>query len=775
MATTKKISRVRKHVSEAGNEIDDTLKAIRSKFGSNAAVPASSVPQPERISTGSFMLDFATLGGIPHNRISMFVGERHSGKSTMADKVAGNAQRQYPDQRVVKIDVEGTHDSTWAEKNGVDTDELILAQPETGEAACDMVDALVRTREVSLVIVDSIAALTPFKEIEGSAEDAHVGLQARLVGSMIRKATSALIAERNRGHLVTILFINQFRCLAKDTLVLSRRGLLRMEDLRVGDEIKAPSGFVRVMEKEFSGRVPGIAVGIKRHAPLRMSTNHRHMVVGTDGMPQEKFADRLRPGDWVLLDGDTQSALPEASPGRKLDAEFAGAFFADGCVTKAADRSDYRVTFTEEDAERNALVRELLLEKFERPPVRSALLSAGQNAVDFVYDYGVGSQGVLKRVPDAVLQGDESHVFSFLRYASFDTHKYDRNHFYWTFETEKQAAQTAAVLWAAGVKADVVKGHEGVYNYLSISADDAVAYRDRIGFAEPKKTGLANSFTGTADGARGKYDVVPRTVLLAAAALVRQHVSGVTNLPEYSNINACLCSGLNGSRERLVRYLRAAHEASEVYEISAFADYLQTYRFAEVVSVEPIEVDAVDIEVDGGVFYAEGVLTHNSKIGGFAGYGEPRSIPGGKALEFSTSLQVIFKNREMAGKDEFDVETVGVNEHSFDIKKNKLNSGPRQGEFRLLRVADDELGLSEAEIDDAATLLAYSKKFGFYTGGGSSWKLEFGEDDHKFRGLNDAVKALYEDRDLYWRLRNALIRTQAEHMGMPDEFLSRFD
>lgn len=78
MATTKKISRVRKHVSEAGNEIDDTLKAIRSKFGSNAAVPASSVPQPERISTGSFMLDFATLGGIPHNRISMFVGERLS-------------------------------------------------------------------------------------------------------------------------------------------------------------------------------------------------------------------------------------------------------------------------------------------------------------------------------------------------------------------------------------------------------------------------------------------------------------------------------------------------------------------------------------------------------------------------------------------------------------------------------------------------------------------------------------------------------------------------
>lgn len=381
MATKKaRKLRTRSHVTEdKSNEIDETLKAIRARYGTNTAVTGSSQSQPERISTGVFILDFATLGGIPHNRISMVYGARHSGKTTMALKIAGNAQKQYPKQRVVLVDIEGTFDAVWAEKNGVDTDELILLQPETGESAVDMVDAMIRTKEVSLVIADSIAALVPMKEVESSAEDAHVGLQARLVGRMIRKATAALISERNRGHYVTVLFVNQQRV----------------------------------------------------------------------------------------------------------------------------------------------------------------------------------------------------------------------------------------------------------------------------------------------------------------------------------------------------------------------------------------------------------------KIGGYSPHGEALSIPGGKALEFATTLQVLMKNREMMGKDEHDVETVGVNEHSFDIKKNKMCSGPRQGEFRLLRVADDDLGLVEADIDDAATLLAYAKKFGYYVGGGSSWTLTLGDDEMKFRGLSDAVSKLYEDRDdedgPYQRLRRLLIRTQAEHLGMPETFLERFD
>lgn len=371
----KKISRVRKPVAAGQTELSETLAAIRKQYGTNTAVRASEVEQPERISTGSFMLDLATLGGIPHNRCSMFLGQRHSGKSTMADKVIGNAQRQYPDQVAVKMDIEGTHDTVWSGKNGVDCDALELIQPETGEAAVDMADALIRTAEVSLIVVDSIAALTPMREIDASAEDALVGEQSRLVSRMVRKMTSALITERNRGHLVTVLFVNQFR----------------------------------------------------------------------------------------------------------------------------------------------------------------------------------------------------------------------------------------------------------------------------------------------------------------------------------------------------------------------------------------------------------------TKIGGWAPNGqEARSIPGGKALEYATSLQVIFKNKENKGKDAHDVETIAMNEHSFDITKNKLNSGPRQGEFQMLRVPDPEYGLEEAEIDDAATMLSYAKKFNAYRGGGQSWTLEFDDICHNYRKLDDVVAALYEDREYYWKLRNFLIRQHAEHLAMPESFLARF-
>lgn len=369
---TKRTRPISAPVATGPAEFSDTLKAIKTKFGDTSIHTASDHRQPERISTGVFMLDFALLGGIPHNRISMFVGERHAGKSMLADMVIANAQRQFPEMTAVKIDVEGTHDTVWSSKLGVNPDKLYVFSAETGEAAVDAADALVRTKEVSIVVVDSIAALTPMKEIDGSAEDAFVGLQARLVGNMIRKVNAGLISERNRGHYVTVLFINQFR----------------------------------------------------------------------------------------------------------------------------------------------------------------------------------------------------------------------------------------------------------------------------------------------------------------------------------------------------------------------------------------------------------------SKIG--VVYGDPRSIPGGKALEFATSVQLIIKNKEQMGKDEYDVETVEENEHAFDIKKNKMNGGPRTGEFRVRRVPNTTLNLQEGQVDDAGTMLAYAKKFGAYTGGGSSWKLDFWDEEHSFRGANDATAALYADRNLYWKLRNFLICEQAKHLGMPEDFYERF-
>lgn len=366
--------RTRQKVSSrpASDEFAESLAAIRKEYGENTVTRASQTHQPERISTGVFLLDFALLGGIPHNRVSMFVGERHAGKSMLSDMVIASAQRQYPDSVVVKVDIEGTSDEVWSSKLGVDLERMYVVKPETGEAAVEATDTFVRTKEVSLVVVDSIAALTPMKEIESDAGDALPGIQARLVGGMIRKVSAGLIAERNRGHFVTVLFINQFR----------------------------------------------------------------------------------------------------------------------------------------------------------------------------------------------------------------------------------------------------------------------------------------------------------------------------------------------------------------------------------------------------------------SKIG--VVYGDPRTIPGGRALEFATSVQLIIKNKEKISKDSYDVETVEENEHAFDIKKNKLNGGLRTGEFRVRRILDPDTGLEEGQVDDAATMLMYAKKFGAYTGGGSSWTLSFWDEERKFRGLSDAVVSLYQDAELYWGLRNFLIAEQARHLNMPESFYSRF-
>lgn len=372
-----RIRRVRGGAGEAApaaNELAQVMTQMRKRYGDNVMALAREVVQPWRIPTGVFLFDFATLGGVPYNRISHVIGQRSAGKSTMADFVIAGAQNMFPDQVAAKLDIEGTQDSVWSAKLGVDLDRLHVIQPETGEAAVDVADALVHTKEVSIVVIDSIAALVPMKEIEDSAEDAQVGLQARLVGKMIRKVTAGLIKERQRGHYVTVLLVNQYR----------------------------------------------------------------------------------------------------------------------------------------------------------------------------------------------------------------------------------------------------------------------------------------------------------------------------------------------------------------------------------------------------------------TKIGGWSPTGEPLSIPGGKALEFAATLQWVIKNKEQSGKDAYDVEVITRNEHVFQINKNKMNAGLRSGEFTLIRTPDAELGLSEGSVDDAETMLTYAKKFGAYTGAGSKWRLRFWDDDMEFKGVREAVAALYGDIELKWRLRQYLIHEHASHLNMPEEFLARF-
>ncbi|HEY6696832.1 MAG TPA: recombinase RecA, partial [Acidimicrobiales bacterium] len=159
----------------------------------------------EAIPTGALALDLALgIGGLPRGRVTEIYGPESSGKSTLALHVVAEAQRN--GGICAYVDAEHALDPVYAKAIGVDIDELLISQPDTGEQALEITDMLVRSGAIDVVVIDSVAALTPRAEIEGEMGDSHVGLQARLMSQALRKLTANL----NRSDTIA-LFINQLR------------------------------------------------------------------------------------------------------------------------------------------------------------------------------------------------------------------------------------------------------------------------------------------------------------------------------------------------------------------------------------------------------------------------------------------------------------------------------------------------------------------------------------------------------------------------------------
>ncbi len=184
------------------------LGQIEKQFGKGAVMrmgDEGAVRDVEAISTGSLALDVALgIGGLPKGRVVEIYGPESSGKTTMTLQLIAEAQRA--GGVAAFVDAEHALDPTYAERLGVDVDELLVSQPDTGEQALEIADMLVRSGAVDVVVVDSVAALTPKAEIEGEMGDSHVGLQARLMSQALRKLTANI---QRTGTLV--VFINQIR------------------------------------------------------------------------------------------------------------------------------------------------------------------------------------------------------------------------------------------------------------------------------------------------------------------------------------------------------------------------------------------------------------------------------------------------------------------------------------------------------------------------------------------------------------------------------------
>jgi recombination protein RecA len=188
-------------------ELRNTVAQIEKQFGEGAIMPLGSehVPKVEGIPTGSLSLDMALGGfGIPRGRVIEIFGPESSGKTTLALHVVAQAQRQ--DGIAAFIDAEHALDPSWAKKLGVDLETLLVSQPGSGEEAMHITEMLIRSNAVDVIVIDSVAALVPRKELEGEIGDSHVGLQARLMSQSLRKLTGAIAKSKT-----CVIFINQIR------------------------------------------------------------------------------------------------------------------------------------------------------------------------------------------------------------------------------------------------------------------------------------------------------------------------------------------------------------------------------------------------------------------------------------------------------------------------------------------------------------------------------------------------------------------------------------
>ena len=193
--------------TEREKALETALAQIDRQFGKGSVMRLGSDERApvEVIPTGSIALDVALgIGGLPRGRIVEVYGPESSGKTTVALHAIANAQRA--GGIAAFIDAEHALDPEYAKKLGVDTDALLVSQPDTGEQALEIADMLIRSGSIDIIVIDSVAALVPKAEIEGEMGDSHVGLQARLMSQALRKLTGALSNTKT-----TAIFINQLR------------------------------------------------------------------------------------------------------------------------------------------------------------------------------------------------------------------------------------------------------------------------------------------------------------------------------------------------------------------------------------------------------------------------------------------------------------------------------------------------------------------------------------------------------------------------------------
>ena len=690
---------------EREKALDSTLASIDKQFGKGSVMRMGDKPSMtiETVPTGALALDLALgVGGLPRGRVIEVFGPESSGKSTLAMHVVAEAQRN--GGICAYIDAEHAMDPVYAAAIGVDTDELLISQPDTGEQALEIADMLIRSGAIDVIVIDSVAALTPRAEIEGEMGDHHVGAQARLMSQALRKITANL----NRTNTICI-FINQLRekigvmfgCMSYGTRVTLADGTqekigkivnqrMDVEVLSYDAELDAvvPKKIVNWFDNGVTDKFLNVTVakpGGNGRSQFSCTTNHQ---VRTPGGWRE--AGELAVGDRVL------QAVPHHLSSFQWEVVLGG-LMGDGALSPT--RSGHGARFRFGHGAKQTAYADWKASLFGNIGV-----SRSSNARSDVF-FDVHPLPELAELRNAVYVAGKK-VFS---------HDY-----------LKALTPLSLALWYMD---------DGSFTNRSKGLQERT--RDGSGRVEICVEAMeAGTRQRLVDYLADNWGVHAR---LRSAGAVRKAVL-VFAKDETAKLHALIAPFVHPSMEyKLLPKYRGRFAVTPVF--APMRRELMPLPVTSIAVKPPTRsMHRFDIEVEGTHnYFVDGVMVHNS----------PETTPGGRALKFYSSVRLDIRRIE-AIKD--GVEVVG-NRTRVKVVKNKVAPPFRQAEFDIVYGK----GISrEGSVIDIGVDLGFVKKSG-------AWYTYEGE--QLGQGRENAKTFLLENPELMVTLYDRIC--QASGIGAP--------